>query len=130
MSSAVAVSVNKEVIFMSVEIIREGHKPDTKLYFTCKCGCIWKADEKDCEERTIELQRDQTFKRYYYKCPTCGHNVMGRTREEYIAIEAINREYGGLKLLNSKDVGKSMKKIEDEFYKQMDKIVFNEDADK
>lgn len=74
---------------MSIEIIREGHKPGTKLYFTCKCGCVWKADKEDCEERTIELQRDQTFKRYYYKCPTCGHNVMGQTREEYNTTNAV-----------------------------------------
>lgn len=86
---------------MSIEIIREGHKPDTKLYFTCKCGCVWKADEEDCEERTIELQRVQTFKRYYYKCPTCGHNVMGQTREEYNAtnaVEAVNIMYAPLKM--------------------------------
>lgn len=72
---------------MSIEIIREGHKPDTKLYFTCRCGCVWKADERDREMTVIEYQREYEVIKHHCNCPTCDRKCTGMSLGEYAKFE-------------------------------------------
>ena len=61
-----------------MRIIKHGKNPEPKvILFECqKCGCVFEAEERECEV----VSREQVFRRpvitgYYAKCPECGGRV-------------------------------------------------------